>query len=41
MVSDWEKRSAEEGIGMGGGGGKNSEIDGSKVNSKSANGTGG
>lgn len=41
VVSDCEKRSAEEGIGIGGGGGKNSEMDGSKVNSKSANGAGG
>ena len=41
VVSDWEKRSAEEGIGMGGGGGNKSEVEESKVNSKSAKGTGG
>ena len=27
VVSDWEKRSAEEGIGIGGGGGKSSEME--------------
>ena len=41
VVSDCEKRSAEEGIGIGGGGGNKSEIEESKVNSKSAKGTGG
>jgi hypothetical protein len=41
VVSDWEKRSADEGIGTGGGGGKNWEMDGSKVNWKSSKGTGG
>lgn len=44
VVSDCEKRSADDGSAMGGGGGgggKNSEMAGSKVNSKSENGTGG
>lgn len=41
VVSDWEKRSAEEGSGICGGGGKKSEMEGSKENWKSAKGTGG
>lgn len=41
VVSDWEKRSAEDGTVIGVGGGKNSEMEGSKLNSKSAKGTGG